>query len=86
MEYVLCEREELPRVDGIILQGPVSDREGLVEVLEKDGRDYPESLAYASRKVAEGKGKEEHMPRHLLPVGYDTPITAYRWHSLISPG
>jgi len=86
MEYVTQKREELPRVDGIILQGPVSDREGTVALMKEDGRDFQESLAYATRMVEEGRGGEEYMPRRLLPAEYNNPITAYRWHSLISVG
>lgn len=86
MEYAVKGQNELPRVDGIILQGPVSDREAFVPLLKRDGRDPEESLAYAARVVKEGRGDEEYMPRRLLPVGWNTPITAYRWHSLISSG
>lgn len=86
MEYVVKGQRELPRVDGIILQGPVSDREAFGPLLERDGRDPAESLAYATRAVEEGRGDEVYMPRRLLPVGWNTPISAYRWHSLISFG
>jgi hypothetical protein len=86
MEYVTKKHDGLPHVDGIILQGPVSDREGFVPLLETDGRDYAESLAHATHLVENGKGHEEYMPRSLLPVGWNDPITAYRWHSLMSIG
>lgn len=83
MEYVTKSQHELPLVDGIILQGPVSDREGLKPLMEKDGRSFQESLAHATRMLEEGHD-QDYMPKSLLPVGYDSPITAYRWHSLIS--
>lgn len=85
MEYVTKSQHELPLVDGIILQGPVSDREGLKPLMEKDGRSFEESLAHATRMLEEGHS-DDYMPKSLLPVGYDSPITAYRWHSLISVG
>ncbi|KAH8909549.1 DUF1749-domain-containing protein [Coniochaeta sp. PMI_546] len=85
MEYVVKSKNELPHVDGIILQGPVSDREGLKPLMEKDGRNFQESLTYATRLVEEGNGGD-YMPKSQLPLGYDNPITAYRWHSLISVG
>jgi len=85
MEYV-TKRHDAPEVDGIILQGPVSDREGLVPLLEQDERDYEASLAHAKRLVEEGKGDDEYMPRSLLPVGWNNPVTAYRWLSLASVG
>ncbi|KAJ9165479.1 DUF1749-domain-containing protein [Coniochaeta hoffmannii] len=85
MEYV-TKRHDAPEVDGIILQGPVSGREGLVPLLEQDERDYEASLAHAKRLVEEGKGDDEYMPRSLLPVGWNNPVTAYRWLSLASVG
>ncbi|KAB5558440.1 hypothetical protein GE09DRAFT_113800 [Coniochaeta sp. 2T2.1] len=88
MEYVTKGgQDKLPPVDGIVLQGPVSDREGFIPLLEQDGRNYyEESLAHATRLVEAGKGEDEYMPRRLLPAGWDTPVTAYRWRSLISVG
>jgi hypothetical protein len=86
MEYVTKQHDDIPHVDGIILQGPVSDREAFVPLLQRDGRDAAQSLAHATRAVDEGRGDAEYMPRHLLPVGWNNPITAYRWHSLISVG
>jgi hypothetical protein len=85
MEYVTKSQHERPPVDGIILQGPVSDREGLKPLMEEDGRDFQESLTCATRMLEEGHG-EDYMPKSQLPVGYNNPITAYRWHSLVSVG
>jgi hypothetical protein len=78
--------DNLMPINGYILQGPVSDRESTAALLKKQNRDYEASLAYATRLVEEGKGKDEYMPKNLLPEGYNTPVNAYRWHSLISVG
>lgn len=85
MEYATKSQHERPPVDGIILQAPVSDRESLKPLMEKDGRDFHGSLAYATVMLEEGRG-DDYMPKSQLPVGYNNPITAYRWHSLVSVG
>ena len=72
-------------VDAFILQAPCSDREaiGLVSTEEQ----ITESLAVASEMI--GAGREDAvMPRDTLPPSamFSTPITAYRWNSLVAPG
>ncbi|GJC86779.1 UPF0613 protein PB24D3.06c [Colletotrichum liriopes] len=75
-------RKEDP-VDGFILQGPVSDRESIVDSVDPEW--LKKSLEYAGEFIAEGKGGEA-MPKDLLPSFFLTPMTAYRWHSLASKG
>ena len=72
-------------VDGAILQAPVSDREGLVRDLAPAV--YESSVRMAKEWVDQGCGND------TLPVsatggiyGSATPISAYRWLSLASPG
>jgi hypothetical protein len=74
----------VPDVDGYILQAPTSDREtaGLLMTPEE----YDTSLTHATDLIAKGE-KETFMPSSLLPAIFSgLPITAYRWHSIISPG
>ena len=72
-----------PPVDGYILQGPTSDRETASLLM-------PEDFAFNSLKHAEdlvAKGEENSvMPAAFIPPIFSSPITAYRWHSLISVG
>lgn len=72
----------VPPVDGYILQGPTSDREtaSLLMTLEQ----YNTSLTHAIELIAKGEEKT-FMPSSLLPTVFEgIPITAYRWHSLVS--
>ncbi|KZL67042.1 esterase lipase [Colletotrichum incanum] len=80
VEYT--KREEDP-VDGFILQGPVSDRESIVDSVDPEW--LKKSLKYAEELIAEGK-EGEAMPKDLLPSFFSTPMTAYRWYSLVAKG
>lgn len=72
-----------PLVDGYIMQAPTSDR-------ETAGLLMPQDLLSASLKHAEAliaKGEEKTiMPNSFIPPIITSPITAYRWHSLVSVG
>ncbi|KAK4190044.1 hypothetical protein QBC35DRAFT_491156 [Podospora australis] len=69
------------KVDGIILQGPVSDREAIKMSVDPTEREV--SLKHAE----EMKNKEEVMPGDKMPEGWrGTPVTAYRWGSLAGVG
>ncbi|KAH6636500.1 hypothetical protein F5144DRAFT_488387 [Chaetomium tenue] len=71
-------------VDGLILQGPVSDREAIG--MGEDGGEVKGSLEVAGRLVREGKG-DVVMDREVMPKGWrDGPVTAYRWASLAGVG
>ncbi len=84
MAYANYGRYGNHRVDGFILQGPVSDREAITPTMEKKALD--ESVAYAAQLLAEGRG-DEIMPREKLPGEFrGSPVSAYRWHSLAAVG
>ena len=65
------------RVDGVIAQAPVSDREAIDDNISK-------WIPTAIKMIEEGK-KDEAMPRESI-TWFDTPITAYRYWSLFSEG
>jgi hypothetical protein len=44
-----------------------------------------QTLAHAESMIAKGD-KDEAMPKSFIPPIFSSPITAYRWHSLIAPG
>jgi len=72
-----------PPVDGYIMQAPTSDR-------ETAGLLMPQDLLSASLEHAEAliANREEKtiMPSSFIPPIITSPITAYRWHSLVSVG
>ena len=72
-----------PPIDGYIMQAPTSDR-------ETAGLLMPQDLLSASIKHAEAlvsKGEEKTiMPNSFIPPIITSPVTAYRWHSLVSVG
>ncbi|KAF6836002.1 esterase lipase [Colletotrichum plurivorum] len=80
MEYGKLEEDT---VDGFILQGPVSDRESIVDFVKPE--DMKKGLDLAAKMIAEGKG-DEILPSDHVPSIFNTPLTAYRWHSLTAKG
>ena len=98
MEYATTlgggeEGDGAKRVDGFILQGPVSDREAILMALGGDGEDdkkkvSEESVKVAERMMSEGRGQEA-MPLEAIPEASGfrgSPVTAYRWWSLAGVG
>jgi hypothetical protein len=83
VEYANYVKHENLPVDGFVLLGPVSDREGLALMMEP--KDMNAALAYAKRLIGQGK-KDAIMPQEMMPSVYNTPISAYRWHSMASYG
>ncbi|KAK3357359.1 hypothetical protein B0T25DRAFT_155665 [Lasiosphaeria hispida] len=84
MEYADYEKYGNERVGGLILQGPVSDREALSPVV--DAAVLKGYVEYAAARIAEGRG-DEMMPKGRLPDTFkDSPLTAYRFHSLAAVG
>jgi len=85
MEYADRAGYDNEPVDAFILQAPCSDREaiGLVSTKEQ----IAASLAAASDMIEAGR-EDAVMPRDKLPPSamFSTPITAYRWNSLVAPG
>ena len=83
------------RIDGAILQGPVSDREAIALAVRKaeEGRGgegekkLRESVRIAEELVRLGKGDEIMRPEVLpLEEWRVTPVSAYRWFSLAGEG
>ncbi|CAG5181420.1 uncharacterized protein ALTATR162_LOCUS9753 [Alternaria atra] len=72
-----------PPVDGYIMQAPTSDRETAALLMSPDL--LSTSLQYAQDLIAKGEEKTI-MPTFFIPAIITSPITAYRWHSLISIG
>jgi hypothetical protein len=81
MTYALT--PSLPPVDAYIFQAPTSDRETALLLMTQDL--ITQSLDHATSLLRKGEPKSI-MPTHLLPSIFTTPITAYRWHSLLCPG
>ncbi|KAL1897005.1 hypothetical protein Cpir12675_002530 [Ceratocystis pirilliformis] len=87
-------KDEVPSVDGFILQGPISDREAFERILVKPGEmeNYQKALKYAQiaandAKYRAGDAFLDWMPRWFMPeVIRNTPFTISRFHSLASVG
>jgi pimeloyl-ACP methyl ester carboxylesterase len=91
MEYLVgVEHEGRPGVDGAILQGGVSDREALTNILTRKGRRDMLEEAIAKTKEMIDEGKEEHVfsaeSNHVALELGGGPITAYRAYSLVAKG
>lgn len=90
MEYLVGEGSSAREgVDGIILQGGVSDREGWVDMVEKNGWHdaFNETVTLAEKMVNDGN-EREFLPREgsIVSKEFGAPVTAYRTHSLLSKG
>lgn len=89
LAYAAASREggegwEGAQVDGLVLQGPVSDREAIG--MGEDEAEVKRALEVAEGLVREGRG-EVVMEREVMPKGWrDGPVTAYRWASLAGVG
>lgn len=82
MEYLSKHKKASPKedIDGAILQAPVSDS----EAIEMHGGEKAKAmLELAERLLREGRG-DEIMPEDARKVAFHTPVTAYRFHSLVS--
>ncbi|KAL1839083.1 hypothetical protein VTJ49DRAFT_1884 [Mycothermus thermophilus] len=78
------EDEEVVRVDGYVLQGPVSDREAIA--MAEDAREVAAAIREAEEMRRQGRGSEV-MPVNVLPKGWrGSPVSAYRWWSLAAVG
>jgi hypothetical protein len=44
-----------------------------------------QTLKHAEEMIARGE-KDEVMPKSMIPPIFSSPVTAYRWHSLIAKG
>lgn len=80
-KYLSGNSDPLVQIDGGILQAPVSDREAF---LSPDKAEYITSLLQQSQKLIEqGKG-ETLLPQDARELMWNTPISAYRFWSLLS--
>lgn len=79
MEYTTNKAQP---ADGFILQGCVSDREAAAMFI--DPKDLQDSIELTAKMIAEGQGQV--FIRHDQVKDAFDPITAYRWHSLVSRG
>lgn len=70
-------------VDGYILQAPTSDRETASLLMPPEF--LAKSLNAAEELIKAGK-KDEVMSREYIPPIFNSPVTAYRWHSLVAKG
>ncbi|KAJ4320088.1 hypothetical protein N0V94_003558 [Neodidymelliopsis sp. IMI 364377] len=83
MKYMRATKDSIPGVDGYILQAPTSDRETAGMLMSPDF--YKTTLEFAKDQIARGN-KDGIMPKDLIPDVFHSPITTYRWHSLIAKG
>ncbi|KAH9866135.1 hypothetical protein J1614_008699 [Plenodomus biglobosus] len=86
MEYILGkDADKRTGLDGVILQGGVSDRQAWEDMLTKS--EYDEVVGKARDLIDQGKGKEA-MASEGNPVvkEFGGPISAYRLHSLLAKG
>jgi hypothetical protein len=81
MEYMDVAKYNAPEVDGYVLQAPTSDRETASMLMPPDF--YKQTLEFVENEIARGN-KDGIVPRDLIPGIFNSPITAYRWHSLIA--
>lgn len=83
MEYVAGQgREERPKVDGVILQGSVSDREALAESLPSEV--YEKVVRVSKEYIRDGR-RDDVLPSSLGVTVYGrAPVTAYRYDSFLS--
>jgi hypothetical protein len=82
MEY-MDSKYNASGVDAYILQAPTSDRETAGLLMPPDF--FAQTLQHAEDIIARGD-KDEIMPKKLIPPVFTSPVTAYRWHSLIAKG
>jgi pimeloyl-ACP methyl ester carboxylesterase len=72
------------RVDGLILQGPVSDRQAIA--MAEDPAEVKACLETAEEMVRQGRATDV-IPTGKMPAGWNkVPMTAYRWISLAGVG
>ncbi|ANZ73210.1 BA75_00472T0 [Komagataella pastoris] len=83
IHYLLHQNPTEPtlRVNGAIFQAPVSDREAFSNELPIEELD---ALNEEARAILESKGANELLPQKFRELAFNTPITAYRWLSLMA--
>lgn len=68
-----------PKVDGVVLQAGISDREGVADI---EGLNIPDTLTTAKNMVKSGNGGD-HMSKQVLDSPFLAQPTAQRWVSLV---
>ncbi|KAK3315984.1 hypothetical protein B0H66DRAFT_499037 [Apodospora peruviana] len=84
LEYL--DRDKYPHfapVDGYILQSPISDREAALKFMTAE--DLEASVIAAKEMIDRGE-ENEVMPNRIIPPVFGTPVTAYRWYSIVAKG
>lgn len=85
MEYSVGKNaEKRPRVDGVILQAPVSDREALEDELPQAHKHEADQLAL--KMIREGQDKDAMPNKWTKPIFGRLAVTAKRWVDVSSPG
>ncbi|EME39569.1 hypothetical protein DOTSEDRAFT_75285 [Dothistroma septosporum NZE10] len=85
MEYTVGKHaEKRPKVDGVILQAPVSDRESLEDELPQAHKHEADLLAL--KMIREGHDKDAMPNRLTKPIFGRLAVTAKRWVDVSSPG
>ncbi|KAK9466749.1 hypothetical protein V1512DRAFT_263326 [Lipomyces arxii] len=76
--YYLTRHHSLNKLDGAILQAPVSDREAMQQMFPDR---YEMLLNYALDQALQGKG-DNVLPKEYSDHFFGTPVSANRWLSL----
>lgn len=74
---------ERPKIEGGILQSPVSDREALTSTLSP--AEYESSVKLAREYIDDKRGGDV-LPTRVTGAVFPSPVSANRWMSLASPG
>lgn len=82
LHYLISDGER-PKVDGGILQGAVSDREGMVMLMPP--KEYDTIVKIAQEYIDNGRG-DDCLPIALTGGVYPGACSASRWISIASPG
>lgn len=85
IEYNKYDKYQNEQVDGFIVQGSISDREGYTSFLGDETVD--DMVSIAKEMIDAGKGNDA-VPKSQLPPSFffPNPMTAYRLHSLSAVG
>lgn len=82
LHYLIADGER-PKIEGGILQSPVSDRQALTLLLSK--ADYQSSVKLAQEYIDDHRGGDA-LPARITGGFFLCPVSANRWMSLASPG
>ncbi|KAJ8114259.1 hypothetical protein OPT61_g3812 [Boeremia exigua] len=83
MKYMKALETGAPEITACILQAPTSDRVTAGMLMPPDF--YRRTLDHSKDLIAQGN-KDSIMPKDMVPEIFTSPISAYRWHSLIAKG